>query len=87
MENKTNKNLPGNGSLSKGAKAGWFILSFCVPIVGLILWLVWMKEEPEKSKYCRNGFIASVIAAVVMYVSLFILSTVLLSSMSMSLPG
>lgn len=34
---------------------GWCILGFCVPIVGLILWLVWRDEKPRCAKRAGTG--------------------------------
>jgi len=44
---------------------GWAVLAFFIPIVGLILWLVWRKTKPQPSKMSRNGFIASMVLAVI----------------------
>ena len=48
---------------------GWAILGFVVPIVGLILWLVWMHTHPRNSKMSRNGFISGLAVAVVVTVT------------------
>lgn len=34
---------------------GWGILGFCIPIVGLILFLVWHKDKPLNSKAAGVG--------------------------------
>lgn len=31
---------------------GWAILGFLVPVVGWILYFVWMHDYPKKAKYC-----------------------------------
>ena len=57
--------------LSRAAKAGWFLLGFFIPIAGLILWLVWKNDEPEKSVWCRNGFILSLIIWIASFLLMF----------------
>ncbi len=47
---------------------GWAVLGFCIPIVGLVLWLVWKNTKPKTAIQCRNGFIAGVVATVLFYV-------------------
>ncbi|MEG0365835.1 MAG: zinc ribbon domain-containing protein [Coprobacillus sp.] len=44
---------------------GFAVLSFFIPIVGLVLYLVWNKEYPKKAKSCLNGLIAGVVLYVV----------------------
>ena len=46
--------------------AGFAILSFIIPIVGLVLYFVWNKEYPNKAKSCLKGLIAGVVLYVVM---------------------
>lgn len=43
------------------------ILSFFIPIVGLILYLIWNKEYPLKAKSCLHGLIAGVVVYVVAF--------------------
>lgn len=45
--------------------AGFAVLSFFVPIVGLVLYIVWNKEYPLKAKSCLKGIIAGVVLYVV----------------------
>lgn len=47
--------------LSKTASAGWAILGYFFPVVGLILYLVWMDEKPAEAKMCGKGALISVI--------------------------
>ncbi|MEE0991515.1 MAG: zinc ribbon domain-containing protein [Bacteroidales bacterium] len=44
---------------------GFAILSFFVPLVGLILYLCWNNESPKKAKSCAKGAIAGVIVSLV----------------------
>ncbi|MDO5398728.1 MAG: PLDc N-terminal domain-containing protein [bacterium] len=75
-----------NGNLTKGAKVVWFILGFCIPLVGLILWLVWGKEYPEKSHYCRNGFIAGVVSFIAIYILIFVFSMIMMATIPAEIP-
>jgi len=53
---------------SKGGAVGWGILSFFVPLIGLILFLVWRQERPRVSKVAGLaaliGFILNLIIMV-----------------------
>lgn len=44
---------------------GWAVLGFFVPLVGLILWLVWMNEKPKSAKMAGIGALVSIIASVI----------------------
>ena len=48
-----------------GSKVGWGILSFLIPIVGLILFLVWKDERPQTAKICGICALVSFIISVV----------------------
>ena len=47
---------------------GWGLLGFCIPIVGLILFLVWKDTKPKTSKAAGVGALVSVIVLVVFYI-------------------
>ena len=47
---------------------GWGVLGFCIPIVGLILFLVWRDTKPRTGKAAGKGALISVIISVVFYV-------------------
>lgn len=34
---------------------GWTVLGCCVPVVGLILWLVWREDKPNNAKAAGMG--------------------------------
>lgn len=38
-----------------GESVGWFILGFCIPLVGLILYLVWKDSKPSAAKAIGLG--------------------------------
>ena len=52
---------------------GWGLLGFCIPIVGLILFLVWRDTKPNTSKAAGIGALVSVIAIVAFYVLMFVI--------------
>ena len=54
----------------------WGVLGCCVPVVGLILFLVWKDTKPKTAKSAGKGALISVILAVVFYVLSFILAGV-----------
>lgn len=60
---------------------GWGVLGFCIPIVGLILFLVWKDQKPRTAKMAGIGALVSVIIAVVCYVLMFIILGVGMSMM------
>ena len=51
----------------------WGALGCCVPIVGLILFLVWKDTKPKTAKSAGKGALISVIAGVIFYVIYFII--------------
>ena len=51
----------------------WGALGCCVPIVGLILFLVWKDTKPKTAKAAGKGALISVIASVVLYIIYFVL--------------
>lgn len=47
---------------------GWGVLGFCIPIVGLILFLVWKDQKPRTAKVAGIGALVGVIIGVLWYV-------------------
>lgn len=47
---------------------GWGLLGFCIPIVGLILFLVWKGDKPKTAKMAGMGALISVIVMALFYV-------------------
>ena len=44
-----NKNVVNTSTTEKeGSKFGWGVLGFFIPLVGLILFLVWMKDKKKR---------------------------------------
>lgn len=52
---------------------GWGLLGWCVPVVGLILFLVWKDTKPKTAKAAGIGALVSVILGVVIYIATFAL--------------
>lgn len=52
---------------------GWGLLGCCLPIVGLILFLVWKDNKPKTAKAAGIGALVSVIIIVLFYALIFIL--------------
>ncbi|MBE5929273.1 MAG: zinc ribbon domain-containing protein [Lachnospiraceae bacterium] len=50
----------------------WGLLGWFVPIVGLILYLVWMDTKPKTAKAVGIGALASVIVGIILCVIIFI---------------
>lgn len=51
----------------------WGLLGCCIPLVGLILFLVWKDTKPRTSKAAGIGALVSVIVYVVFYVLMFVI--------------
>lgn len=61
-----------SGSEDSGS-FGWFILGFFFPLIGFILWLVWMNEKPKCAKMAGLGALTPIILlAVVMVMAVVI---------------
>ena len=52
---------------------GWGLLGCCIPIVGLVLFLVWKDTKPKTAKAAGIGALVCVILAVIYYVLIFAL--------------
>lgn len=50
---------------------GFAILSFFIPIVGLILFVVWNRDYPLKAKSCLKGMVVGIVLYVVSLCCLF----------------
>ncbi len=63
--------------------AGWGVLGFFFPLIGLILYLVWQNTMPLRARMCGKGALIGVIAevalAVIGYIIVIILMAALLS--------
>lgn len=64
---KTNLNVVDNGGF------GWCLLGFCIPIVGLTLYLAWQNYKPITGKAAGKGALISVIIWIASWVLLFVI--------------
>lgn len=52
---------------------GWGLLGCCIPIVGLILFLVWKDSKPKSAKAAGIGALVSVIIGVIYYIAIMVI--------------
>ncbi len=52
----------------------WGLLGCCIPVVGLVLFLVWRDEKPKTAKAAGIGALVSVILTILIYVGVFVMS-------------
>lgn len=55
------------GEVTDSGSFGWGILGCCIPVAGLILFLVWKDQKPKTAKMAGIGALVSVIACVLFY--------------------
>ncbi|MDD6306565.1 MAG: hypothetical protein PUA75_06415 [Clostridiales bacterium] len=68
MDNNTNvTNTNDNGGFL------WGLLGCCIPLVGLILFLVWKDNKPKTAKAAGIGAIVGVVISVVSYILMMVL--------------
>lgn len=63
-----NRTAVSAGVNSNESTAGWAVLGFFIPIVGLILYLVWKADYPAKAKSAGKGALIGAIVGVVGYI-------------------
>lgn len=51
----------------------WGLLGCCIPVVGLILFLIWKDQKPKTAKAAGIGALVSVILGVVSYIIVFVI--------------
>ena len=66
MDNNTNVTNNNGGFL-------WGLLGCCIPLVGLILFLVWKDNKPKTAKAAGIGAIVGVVISVVSYILMMVL--------------
>lgn len=62
----------------------WGLLGCCIPVVGLVLFLVWRDEKPKTARAAGIGALVSVILSILCYVGVFVMTiatTALIGSM------
>lgn len=47
---------------------GWGLLGCCIPIVGLILYLIWKDTKPKTAKMAGKGALVSVVCIALYYI-------------------
>ena len=52
----------------------WGLLGCCIPVVGLVLFLVWRDEKPKTAKVAGIGALVSVILTILIYVVVLVMS-------------
>lgn len=52
---------------------GWGLLGCCIPIVGLVLWLVWKDTKPKTAKAAGMGALISVGISVIYYIFIMVI--------------
>ena len=57
---------------SDAPSAGFAVLGFFFPLIGLILYLVWKDQSPLKAKSCGKGALAGIITGVIVSILLTI---------------
>lgn len=55
-------------SVTDNGGIGWGILGCCIPIVGLVLFLVWKDTKPNSAKAAGIGALISVCITVIYYI-------------------
>lgn len=58
--------------------AGWGVLGFFFPLVGLILYLVWQQTMPNRAHMCGKGALISVIVVAAFFVFIFIITIIIM---------
>lgn len=72
--NSTNQQQPQTIYISgekDGKNAGYNVLSFFFPIVGLIFYCIWKDQFPIRAKSCGKWALISVIVTVALYIILY----------------
>lgn len=54
----------------------WLILGFIIPIIGLILYIVWMNEKPKNAKMAGVGALISVVLGVLSFAYLLSIAVI-----------
>lgn len=71
-----------NLEADSGSKAGWGVLSFFIPLVGLILFLMWKTDRPKTASVCGKCALAAVIVEVVAVILYVIVAVVALGALA-----
>lgn len=55
-------------SMNDSGSLGWAVLGFFFPIVGLVLYLVWLQERPKSALMAGKGALVSAILGISIYI-------------------
>lgn len=67
--NENNVNTQSNSAVDTGS-FGWSLLGFCVPIVGLILYLSWKQDRPKNARAVGVGAIIGFVLGLISQISM-----------------
>lgn len=70
---------------SSGGSAGWAVLGFFLPVVGLILYLVWKNTRPADAKTAGKGALIGFIVNIVLGVIIVVIEVLIVGSAMSSL--
>ncbi|WP_373124794.1 zinc-ribbon domain-containing protein [Blautia producta] len=63
-----------DGGIAAGIKddgnLGWGLLGCCIPIVGLILYLVWKDTKPNTAKMAGKGALIAAVCLILYYIGI-----------------
>lgn len=62
-----NNNVNDNGGFL------WGLLGCCIPVVGLVLFLIWKDQKPKTAKAAGIGALISVVAGIAFYIVVFVI--------------
>ena len=65
-KNPDDQNLEDKKAAKKGSCIGWGILGFFLPLVGLILFLVWLKKNPKSAKSAGIGALVGLVVTILL---------------------
>lgn len=74
VEQKTTPTANDTGSF------GWWLLGCCIPMAGLILFLIWKDTQPKNAKKAGMGALVSVIVSVIFTILYVVLVGVLVGT-------
>lgn len=67
-------------SLTDSGSLGWGVLSFFLPIVGLILFLVWRQEKPKSARVSGIGALIGTGVNVLLSIGILIFEVVVMAA-------
>ena len=76
QDTQQDKGVQENDKKNKGS-LWWGVLGFFVPVAGLVLFIVWLKDEPRSAKAAGIGALISVGLAILLFVLMVVSAGVL----------